>query len=116
MQAYRLIKQVPGSFKCPDVYGLPHFQPNSSGNLVLQPYTYFQFGTGVRTWWALNFTQPGTVFILEVVSVDRTAPIVQLGPDGKPVTDAKSGGEIVLVPGGQAAIHKDGGPGGWWRT
>ena len=67
VQAFRLTKQVPGSFKCPDVYGLPHF--NSDGKLT--PYQYFQFGTGVRTWWSLNFTQPGTKFILEVVSVDR---------------------------------------------
>src|SRR5437773_825604 len=51
VQAYRLIKQVPGSFKCPDVYGLPHFVKDSNGNLVLAPYQYFQFGTGVRTWW-----------------------------------------------------------------
>jgi hypothetical protein len=68
VQAYRLTKQVPGSFKCPDVYGLPHF--DSNGNLI--PYQYFQFGGGVRTWWSLNFTQPGTQFILEVVSVCRT--------------------------------------------
>ena len=84
VQAFRLIKQVPGSFKCPDVYGLPHF--NSDG--VLLPYQYFQYGTGVRTWWSLNFTQPGTKFILEVVSVCRSA-------------DAVNG-----VP-GTAVIHKD---------
>jgi hypothetical protein len=72
VQAYRLIKQVPGSFKCPDVYGLPHF--DSDGNLL--PYQYFQYGTGVRTWWSLNFTQPGTKFILEVVSVCRSADLV----------------------------------------
>jgi hypothetical protein len=84
VQAYRLIKQVPGSFKCPDVYGLPHFDDH--GNLL--PYQYFQYGTGVRTWWSLNFTQPGTKFILEVVSVCRT-------------TAATNG-----VP-GAAAVHKD---------
>jgi len=67
VQAYRLIKEVPGSFKCPDVYGTPHF--DDKGNLI--PYRYFQFGTGVRTWWVLNFTQPGTKFILEVTSVCR---------------------------------------------
>ena len=67
IQAYQLRKEVPGSFKCPDVYGLPHF--DDKGNLI--PYRYFQFGTGVRTWWSLNFTQPGTQFILEVVSVCR---------------------------------------------
>src|SRR4051794_34474090 len=32
VQAYRLIKEVPGSFKCPDVYGLPHF--DDKGNLI----------------------------------------------------------------------------------
>jgi hypothetical protein len=84
VQAYRLIKQVPGSFKCPDVYGLPHF--DKDGNLL--PYQYFQYGTGVRTWWSLNFTQPGTKFILEVVSVCRS-------------TDLTNG-----VP-GAAVVHKD---------
>jgi hypothetical protein len=88
VQAYRLIKQVPGSFKCPDVYGLPHFVNDSNGNPVLAPYQYFQYGTGVRTWWSLNFTQPGTKFILEVVSVCRSS-------------DATNG-----VP-GSAVVHKD---------
>jgi hypothetical protein len=79
VQAYSLIKKVPGSFKCPDVYGLPHFKLVSSV-LVLDPYQYFQFGTGIRTWWSLNFTQPGTVFQLEVVSVCRNpAPAPQIG-------------------------------------
>jgi hypothetical protein len=68
IQSYLLIKEVPGSFKCPDVYGTPHFRL-SNNELVLDPYRYFQFGSGVRTWWSLNFTQPGTRFILEVVSV-----------------------------------------------
>jgi hypothetical protein len=63
VQAYRFFKLVPGSFKCPDVYGLPHF--DDKGNLI--PYMYTQFGTGVRTWWSLNFTQPGTRFLLQVV-------------------------------------------------
>jgi hypothetical protein len=77
VQAYRLIKEVPGSFKCPDVYGIPHF--DGDGKLV--PYRYYQFGSGVRTWWSLNFTQPGTRFILEVVSVCRLAgaPAPQIG-------------------------------------
>src|SRR4029079_12035719 len=65
IQSFQLIKEIPGSFKCPDVYGSPHF--DKDGNLV--PYRYFQFGSGVRTWWSLNFTQPGTRFVLEVVSV-----------------------------------------------
>jgi hypothetical protein len=76
VQAFQLTKEVPGSFKCPDVYGIPHF--DDKGNLI--PYRYFQFGPGVRTWWSLNFTQPGTRFILEVISVCRTAaPAPQLG-------------------------------------
>jgi hypothetical protein len=77
VQAFQLTKEVPGSFKCPDVYGLPHF--DDKGNLI--PYRYFQFGTNVRTWWSLNFTQPGTRFILEVVSVCRLAgaPAPQIG-------------------------------------
>lgn len=65
IQSYRLIKEVPGSFKCPDVYGEPHF--DAKDNLV--PYRYYQFGAGIRTWWSLSFSQPGTRFILEVVSV-----------------------------------------------
>jgi hypothetical protein len=94
VQAYRLIKQVPGSFKCPDVYGLPHFVNDSNGNPKLAPYQYFQFGTGVRTWWSLNFTQPGTRFILEVVSVDRAGA----------VTDDKGN---VLAAGGTPLLHND---------
>jgi hypothetical protein len=65
VQAYQLTKEVPGSFKCPDVFGLPHFDTNG----VLVPYRYYQFGAGIRTWWSLNFSQPGTRFILEVISV-----------------------------------------------
>jgi hypothetical protein len=68
IQSFQLTKEVPGSFKCPDVYGMPHF--DSKDNLV--PYRYYQFGAGVRTWWSLNFTQPGTRFILEVMSVCST--------------------------------------------
>jgi len=79
VQGYQLTKEVPGSFKCPDVYGLPHF--DDKGNLI--PYRYFQFGSGVRTWWSLNFTQPGTRFILDVVSVCRTTPAVN-GVAGTP--------------------------------
>jgi hypothetical protein len=78
VQAFRLIKKVPGSFKCPDVYGLPHFTTGTTP--VLDPYKYYQFGTGVRTWWSLNFTQPGTVFVLEVVSACRNpAPAPAIG-------------------------------------
>src|SRR5207249_1112223 len=32
VQSYRLFKLVPGSFKCPDVYGLPHF--DDKGNII----------------------------------------------------------------------------------
>ena len=65
IQSYQLTKDVPGSFKCPDVYGLPHFDQHD--NLV--PYRYFQFGAGIRTWWSLSYSQPGTRFILSVISV-----------------------------------------------
>jgi hypothetical protein len=75
VQAYRLFKMVPGSFKCPDVYGLPHF--DDKGNLL--PYTYAQFGSGIRTWWSLSFTQPGTRFLLQVVSACQFIPRDALG-------------------------------------
>jgi hypothetical protein len=69
IQGFQLVKEVPGSFKCPDVYGTPHF--DKDGNLI--PYRFFQFGSGVRTWWSLNFTQPGTRFVLSVVSACASA-------------------------------------------
>jgi hypothetical protein len=75
VQAFQLTKEVPGSFKCPDVYGFPHFEADSNGVLKLVPYRYFQFGPGIRTWWSLNFTQPGTRFILDVISTCRTADV-----------------------------------------
>jgi hypothetical protein len=103
VQGYRLIKQVPGSFKCPDVYGLPHF--DDKGNLI--PYQYYQFGSGVRTWWSLNFTQPGTQFILEVVSVCRTGPIFAMGEGGSVLFDVNTGKPIILSPGGTPVLHKD---------
>ena len=80
VQAYRLFKMVPGSFKCPDVYGLPHFDTASPPNLL--PYIYVQFGTGIRTWWALNFTQPGTRFLLQVIS---SCQFVPLDSQGNPI-------------------------------
>lgn len=58
VQSYRLIKQVPGSQKCP---------------LTYQPRTFVQYGDGVRTWWALRYTQPGTTFTLEVTVRCRDA-------------------------------------------
>lgn len=55
VQSFRLIKRVPGSYKAP-CYGDPKYPP-----------TYYQFGSkGVRTWWALKYTQPGTTFTLEL--------------------------------------------------
>jgi hypothetical protein len=78
VQAYRLFKFVPGSFKCPDVYGLPHFDTASPPNLL--PYMYIQFGTGIRTWWSLNFTQPGTRFLLQVVSACQGPAIPGTNP------------------------------------
>jgi hypothetical protein len=98
VQAYYLVKQVPGSFKCPDVYGLPHFHFDSNGNPVLDYYQYFQYGTGVRTWWSLNFTQPGTKFILSVVSVCRTTSATA----GLPTKQTPPAGSI-----GAAYVHKD---------
>jgi hypothetical protein len=51
VQSYRLIKEIPGSSKCPNTFA---------------PRTFFQFGGGVRTWWPLLYSQPGTRFRLEV--------------------------------------------------
>jgi hypothetical protein len=51
VQSYRLVKQVPGSNKCPNTYA---------------PRTFYQFGNGVRTWWPLLYSQPGTRFTLEL--------------------------------------------------
>ncbi len=90
VQSYRLTKQVPGSYKCPDVYGMAH------GGA---PYQYFQFGSGVRTWWSLNFTQPGTQFILEVVSACRAAAVTEFDPT--------TGQTILLSAGGAPRIHND---------
>lgn len=51
VQSYRLTKDVPASEKCPGTF---------------QSRTYHQFGPGIRTWWALQFTPPGTLFTLDV--------------------------------------------------
>lgn len=51
VQSYRLTKIVPGSNKCP---------------VQFRPGKFYQFGRGIRTWWALNYTMPGTEFVLEV--------------------------------------------------
>jgi hypothetical protein len=51
VQSFRLKKEIPGSGKCPNTFA---------------PRTFFQFGSQVRTWWTLIFTQPGTTFTLEL--------------------------------------------------
>jgi hypothetical protein len=51
VQSYRLTKEVPSAEKCPATY---------------ESRVYHQFGTGIRTWWALQFTPPGTLFTLDV--------------------------------------------------
>ena len=67
VQSFRLIKRVPGSYKAP-CYGDPE-----------NPPIYYQFGAkGVRTWWALKYTQPGTTFTLEV-----TVRCQKIGPRGR---------------------------------
>jgi hypothetical protein len=105
VQAYRLFKMVPGSFKCPDVYGLPHF--DADGNLI--PYQYIQFGTGVRTWWSLNFTQPGTRFLLQVVSACQFTPILR-DAQGNPIL---LNGQVQVIGSTQTRIHMD----SWrWRV
>jgi hypothetical protein len=107
VQAYRLFKMVPGSFKCPDVYGLPHF--DDKGNILF--YTYVQFGSGIRTWWALNFTQPGTRFLLQVVSACQFQPTTPVTTTVNGVTTTTN----VPIPGTgqQTVIHVD----SWrWRV
>jgi hypothetical protein len=62
VQSFKLIKNVPGSNKCPVTFG---------------PRTFFQIGgQQVRTWWSLIYTQPGTTFTLELV-------VRCLGPNGR---------------------------------
>ena len=73
VQMARLIKEIPGSIKCPDVYGAPVLDIN--GLPTGKPSkTYAQFNptpTGIRTWWALSYDMPGTKFSLEVTVVCR---------------------------------------------
>jgi hypothetical protein len=54
VQSVRLTKTIPGSRKVPDCY---------------RPMQFIQFGSGIRTWWALKYTQPGTTFCLELTVV-----------------------------------------------
>jgi hypothetical protein len=51
VQSVRMRKIVPGSIKCPIQYATNSF---------------YMFGRSIRTWWTLNYTQPGTRFVLEV--------------------------------------------------
>jgi hypothetical protein len=68
VQNVRLVKEIPGSGKCPNTFA---------------PRTFFQFGaSGIRTWWTLIYTQPGTTFTLELTV-------------------------RCLTPNGQPAIHQD---------
>jgi hypothetical protein len=53
VQSFRLVKDIPGSDKCPTTYEQARF---------------FQFGSDVRTWWTLIYTQPGTTFTLDVTT------------------------------------------------
>lgn len=54
IQSYRLTKIIPGSKKCP---------------MQFPDGTFYQFGRGIRTWWVLNYTMPGTQFVLELTVV-----------------------------------------------
>jgi hypothetical protein len=51
VQSFRFTKRIPGSAKCPATY---------------QQQTFYQFGNGIRTWWPLTYTEPGTTFTLEL--------------------------------------------------
>jgi hypothetical protein len=51
VQSFRLKTEIPESKKCPRAY------PGA---------VYWQFGSQVRTWWTLMYTEPGTKFVLEV--------------------------------------------------
>jgi hypothetical protein len=74
VQMVRLIKQIPGSIKCPDVYGTPVLDASGAPVPGAYAHTYAQFGatpSGIRTWWSLNYTMPGTKFTLQVTVVAR---------------------------------------------
>jgi hypothetical protein len=81
VQMVRLIKEVPGSIKCPDLYGEPIFDPFTGLPTGQPARTYAQFGatpTGIRTWWALSYSMPGTKFHLEL-----TVVCARLGSGGR---------------------------------
>jgi hypothetical protein len=48
--------------------------------MACPPAKYIQFGSGVRTWWSLDFTQPGTRFTLEIFSACRCIVSEGIGP------------------------------------
>jgi hypothetical protein len=66
VQAVTLNKIIPGSFKC-DAFGMPRV--DAATGAVSPAQTLFQDANHLRTWWTLRFTQPGTKFILDVVTV-----------------------------------------------
>jgi hypothetical protein len=72
VQSYRLFKNVPASGKCPITFGARE---------------YIQFGSQIRTWWSLFYTNPGTTFTLEAV-----------------VRCVSTGG---AVPAGAPVLHKE---------
>lgn len=84
VQSFRLIKKVPGSNKVPMCYG----DPSPTAPASEKPAIYYQFGSaGVRTWWTLKYTQPGTTFTLEFTvrclvpipgSPTRTKPVLHI--------------------------------------
>jgi hypothetical protein len=84
VQSFRLIKKVPGSNKVPMCYG----DPSPTAPASEKPAVYYQFGSaGVRTWWTLKYTQPGTTFTLELTvrclmpipgSPTRTKPVLHI--------------------------------------
>jgi hypothetical protein len=53
VQSCRLLKHIPFQPKCPGVF------PGAD---------FVQFGPGIRTWWVLKFSPPGTTFTLEVTT------------------------------------------------
>jgi len=53
VQSCRLTKNIPLQPKCPGVY------PGAS---------FTQFGSGIRTWWSLIYSPPGTEFILRITT------------------------------------------------
>jgi hypothetical protein len=59
VQSFRLTKNIPASNKCPSTY---------------QAQTFVQFGSNIRTWWPLTYTEPGTTFTLELMVLCTGTP------------------------------------------